>query len=153
MKYSIVLMILCVFSIAGFSQNDKPRTNTTAARTEASQVIPSPINTYITTNFPDNKMIRNSESKDDMRNSYQVYLDNGTNLQFNSKNEVTMIQSKSGIPDAAIPEKIRKYVSSSFSANKISSWSWTDNNIQQVILDNGQKLEFNKDGDYIMTDK
>lgn len=147
----MVLMILCFYALSGFSQNDKLHPTTTNAQA-MDQELSQQINTYVSNNFPQNKVLKHSIVESKMGNTYQVYLDNDVNLGFNDKNEITSIRSTSRIPDASVPPAILKYVQSSFSSNTITSWGWSEK-VQVVTLDNGQKLEFNNDGEYIITDK
>ena len=153
MKYSIILLILCIASMTGFSQNDKPRTNTTAAQMEAASEIPTPINTWVGKNYPSNKVVRNNMNKSEMSSAHMIYLDNGVTLQFNDKNEITGIDGKSDIPTTLVPEKIRSYVNTADKSRTIYSWQWVDQNTQQITLDNGQKMQFNKAGEYIVVEK
>ena len=117
-----------------------------------SQSLPVEISSYIKTSFPNHKVLRHNLNKDDKGNKYEVYLDKDIVLDFNSKNEIVSIDGKSKLPDSAIPSKILAYVKSSYAANSIIEWEW-DDKVQQVTLDNGVELEFNKAGEYILTDK
>lgn len=149
MKYGIILMIICAFAFNGFSQNDKPRTNTTAAQMEASSEIPKPINTWVTTNYPKNKVVRNSMDTKNMNSAHSVYLDNGVALQFNDRNEVTRIEGQSAIPNTIVPANINTYVSRADASRTIYTWEWIDTETQQITLDNGQKMRFSKTGEFI----
>ena len=149
MKYGIVLIILCAFAITGFSQNDnnklqKPITNAQAMDQELSQQI----NTYVSTNFPKNKIVRHQMIKDDLGNTYQVYLDNDLNLGFDRNNQIMSIKSNGQLPDAAVSPSILTYVKSKYSTNTITGWSVRDD-IQTITLDNGQTVNFNQKGDYM----
>lgn len=153
MKYGIVLMLLCAFALTGFSQTDKnqnktnnqtPTTNQQAMDQELSQQI----NTYVSTNFPKNKIVRHQMIKDDLGNSYQVYLDNDINLGFDRNNQITSIKGNGQLPDVAVSPSLLTYVKSNHSANTITEWSMRDD-IQTIRLDNGQTINFNKNGDYM----
>jgi len=153
MKYGIILMLVCAFTITSYSQNDKPRTNTTAAQVESSMEIPKPVNTWVTTYYPKNKVAKNTMDKTNMSASNTLFLDNGVVLQFNDKNEITSIDGKSSIPTTLVPAKIATYVTQNNAGSEIYSWQWVDSNVQQIMLDNGQKIQFSKSGDLITSDK
>ncbi|MCO6496989.1 MAG: PepSY-like domain-containing protein [Chitinophagaceae bacterium] len=114
--------------------------------------IPSVIETYVSTYFPDHKILQVVEDKDDLTLTYDVLLDGGVSLEFNRNKEIIGIDSKSALPESVIPRKIRDYVAANFSSNIITDWE-IDGKKQQISLDNGFDIEFTRDGDFIRIDK
>lgn len=140
MKY----LILCALFLITFKINAQNK----ADNTKQNQ-LPVEITSYIKTSFPNHKILKHNLDSD---GEVEVYLDKDIVLDFNKKNEIKSIDGKSKLPDSAIPPKILKYIKTSYSANSITDWE-IDDKIQQVTLDNGVELEFNKAGEYILTDK
>ena len=138
------MLVVLFLSLEIYGQN-----NMSASANKNNQ-LPVEITSYIKTSFPNHKIIKHNMDDDDK--GYEVYLDKEIVLDFNSKNEIVGIDGKSKLPDTAVPPKILAYVKSSFSSNSITDWELEDK-IQQVTLNNGVELEFNKSGEYILTDK
>lgn len=154
MKYGMILMILCAFALSGFSQNDKMNQNKTSNQVPTTnqqardQELSKQIHTYVSTNFPNNKIIRHQMLKDDLGNSYNVYLDNDVSLGFNRNNEIIAIKGNGQLPDVAVSPTIRTYIKSNHADNTITEWNLRDD-VQTITLDNGQTVNFNKNGDYM----
>lgn len=138
------MLVVLFLSLEIYGQN-----NMSASANKNNQ-LPVEITSYIKTSFPNHKIIKHNMDDDDK--GCEVYLDKEIVLDFNSKNEIVGIDGKSKLPDTAIPPKILAYVKSSFSSNSITDWELEDK-VQQITLNNGVELEFNKSGEYILTDK
>ena len=113
--------------------------------------MPSEIQTYVSTHFPDNKVLQVIEDQDGFTKSYEVALDGSISLEFNRDKEIIDIDGVSALPNSVIPEKISTYVTDNYADNVIISWELDDRN-QQVELDNGIELEFTMDGDFLRID-
>lgn len=117
----------------------------------SSSKLPSEITTYISTHFPTHTVLQVTKEIDGFIKTYEIILSESLSLEFNRKKEVTDIDGISQLPNSVIPEKIRTYVSTNFSDNYIIGWK-LERNTQQIKLDNGLELEFNKKGDFLRID-
>lgn len=113
--------------------------------------IPSAITTYVNTHFPSAKILQAVKEKEGLSHSYDVILEGNITLEFNKKQEVTSIESRSALPDSVIPEKILSYVKANYPGSHILQWELDDKR-QQVELDNKLELEFSKTGDFLRID-
>lgn len=113
--------------------------------------LPEKVSTYISTHFPDHKVIQYIKDKDGLELTHDVTLNESLFLEFNRKEEIIEIDGVSKLPDSVIPEKILKFVTENYPTQVITDWELDDNR-QQVELDNGVGLEFNKAGDFIKID-
>lgn len=84
---------------------------------------------------------------------YEVKLDNAIELEFNSKNQVKEIKSRSGIklPDSVIPPSILSYVKANYRQNSIVEWELKKKK-QEIELENGIELEFDLNGKFLRID-
>ena len=113
--------------------------------------LPVEITNYISTHFPDNKIIRAIEDKEGRTKNYEIYLDENFKLEFNSKLEIIEISGITRIPDSVVPERIRQYVTVNYPEEVIIGWELERGN-QQVSLDNDLELEFTMSGDFLRID-
>lgn len=113
--------------------------------------IPAEIKNYVSTHFPENKIIQILEDKDGLELTIDVTMQDGIFLEFNRKKEIIDIESRTKLPDSVIPAKILDYVNANYASNFINGWELDDRN-QQIKLDNGLDLEFTMNGDFIRID-
>ncbi len=113
--------------------------------------IPAEIKNYVSTHFPENKIIQIIEDKDGLELTIDVTMQDGTFLEFNRKKEIIDIESRTKLPDSVIPTNILDYVNANYASNFIIGWELDDRN-QQIKLDNGLDLEFTMNGDFIRID-
>lgn len=113
--------------------------------------LPEKISTYISTHFPDHKVIQYIKDKDGFELTHDVTISEGIFLEFNRKEEVIEIDAATRLPDSVIPAKILAYVNANYPDQVITDWEIDDKH-QQVELDNGLTLEFNMDGEYLRID-
>lgn len=116
-----------------------------------SNKLPKQIITFVETHFPENSIIQASFDRELFSKSYEIILKDNIKLDFNSKNEATSIEGNSKLPDKVIPKQILEYVKKNYNKNVIIEWELDDKK-QQVKLDNGLELEFNKNGDFLRID-
>lgn len=135
-------ILVCVVLLAGCDKEDEivPKSE-----------LPAEIQTYISTHFPSNSISQVKVDKEISNKSYEVMLDGGIYLDFNSNNQVVDIDGYTKLPDSVIPSKILAYVAQNYPSNVITDWELDDNH-QQVGLDNGIELEFNMSGNFIRID-
>lgn len=83
---------------------------------------------------------------------YEVLLDNGTEIEFNSKGEWTEIKTPgSAVPAALIPNGISQYVTKAFPNTKIIKIE-KERTGYEIKLNNGIEVDFNSDGQFLRID-
>ncbi len=113
--------------------------------------IPSAIQSYIDSHFPDQAVVKAEIDMEGIKKEYEIKLADRTELEFNSKHQIKKIDGKNALPASVIPEKIRDYVHTNYPNNVIIGWEheWKH---QEVKLDNGIELEFTMAGKFIRVD-
>ncbi len=111
--------------------------------------IPSEIKSYIAAHFPGRTVLQSVKDKDKFELTYDVILSEGTSLEFNRKKEIIAIEGNTALPESVIPNTIFSYINSNYPANHIIEWELTDKKNQQVELNNGLELLFNKSGVFL----
>jgi len=146
MKLTIIFkslfILLCVVLATGCDKDDEivPQSELSAE-----------IQAYIGTHFPTNAISQVKIDKESGGKSYEVMLNGGIQLDFNSSNQIVDIDGTTELPDSVIPSEILVYVSQNYPSNVITDWELDDNH-QQVGLDNGIELEFSMAGEFIRID-
>lgn len=78
------------------------------------------------------------------KTDYDVKLVNGTKIEFSNSGIWTSVDcNERAVPSGIIPYKIRSYVSSNYSGNKIVKVSRDIKGIYTVKISNGKELKFN----------
>lgn len=114
--------------------------------------LPLEIQNYVKKHFPNEKILTVEEDKDYFSTSYEIQLQNNIELEFKGVS-IKEISSKSKLPNSVIPLKIRNYISEKYPNSYITDWELDDyERRQQVELNNGLELEFNKNGKFIKLD-
>lgn len=114
--------------------------------------LPDVITTYINTHFADKQISQVIKDRDGFSSHYEVYLSDGTYLEFNRKDEIDEIKNINGLPDSVIPAKILEYVRTNYPDNFIIKWEREDKNRQQIELNNDLDIEFDNDGNFVRFD-
>lgn len=112
---------------------------------------PKLITNYVTSHFQKNKIVSIKKDKEFTKTDYEVKLDNGTELKFDKKFNITDIESNSELPTSVIPQKIRTHVASTYPHNKITDWE-KERNRQKIKLDNKLELLFDSKGNFLRLD-
>lgn len=112
---------------------------------------PTEINTYVSTHFPSNKIIKATEEKKGNTTKYEVKLDGNISLEFNQNKEIVEIESLTKLPDSVIPEKIRNYTTTNYQTNFIKEWELNTAD-QKIKLDSGVELVFSLEGEFLRID-
>lgn len=115
--------------------------------------LPNDAQQYIETHFGGIEVSQVVKDIDGLRHSYDVYLANGVELEFNKSGEVRSVENKRNdrLPNSVVPTKILSYVEENFPDQYIVSWDIDDRD-QEVELSNGMDLKFSKSGDFIRID-
>ncbi|MBY5958080.1 PepSY-like domain-containing protein [Membranicola marinus] len=113
--------------------------------------IPVEITSFIEQHFSSTEVMNAKKEKDEMEVSYEVELQDGTELEFNENKEVVSIDNDSPLPESVIPPLLLDYVNSQYPGKKITSWELDDNE-QQLELDDDTELVFDTGGNFIRED-
>lgn len=115
--------------------------------------LPTSSQRFILEHFPGSRIIQVDREIDDLKLTYEVYLDSGYELEFNRKGENISIKSNrnQAIPSSAIPARISQYVQSEFPDLVIVEWE-LETTTQEIKLSNGMELVFSKTGEFIRID-
>ena len=141
MKTITLTILFAIFALTGCDKK------TTVQNNE----LPQEIRTSVTALFPSHRILHSVKDRDGLELTYDILLDGNIQLEFNSRNHLIEIDSPNRLPDAAIPSKIKSYVSTNYPADYIISWELDDRG-QQIKLNNGLELEFNLAGDFVRID-
>ena len=143
-KNIFIAMTLLATSLFAFSSCDKEEII-------SNDKLPAEISSYISTHFPEAKILQSTIELDDFTKTYEVMLEGNFKLKFNRKKEIIDIEGVTKLPDSVIPAKIKQYVSDNYPNNYIVGWELDGKN-QQVELNNDLDLEFTMSGDFIRID-
>lgn len=113
--------------------------------------LPKDAQVYISQHFPEYEILQVVKERDDLKTSYDVYLSEGFNLDFDKKGSIVGVEGSSKLPDSVVPEKIRTYVQSNYPDLFILDWELDDRG-QEVKLSNGMELKFDKAGNFLRID-
>lgn len=109
--------------------------------------IPAEIQHYVKTHFPQHNIVRAELNKEGLQKEYELKLNDRTKLEFNNKYQIIKIDADTALPQSVIPAKLLSYIKTNYPQNHITEWE-LDNKGQEIKLNNGVKLEFNKQGDF-----
>lgn len=113
--------------------------------------FPEKIISFVQTHFPEDQIVTIKEEKERRKTEYEVKLNSRAELEFDGGLEIIKIESKSGLPDSVLPEKIVAYVSQNYPGRKIEEWK-KKKKYQEIELDNSLELEFDFDGNFLKID-
>lgn len=148
MKVSMVVMFALFAMFTSCSSDDDDNSNHILL---TNAEIPSEIIAYVSTHFPADSIIRAEREIENNVVTYDIYLNDSLNLEFNSEFEIIEIDGIAQLPDSVIPQPILDYVSQNYPSNFITGWELEANH-QQVELNNGIELEFDMYGNFIRID-
>ncbi len=134
MKRIFALIALSVAAVLIAKADDRP---VTFAQ------LPAAAQTFINTNFPDEKISYATRDDDFILPEYSVVFVSGTKLQFTNSGAMEKIESRAGIPETFIPVQIKDYVKlhypdATFTGYEIGRRSY------EVTLSNRLELKFNR---------
>ncbi len=115
--------------------------------------LPKTAQDFISKNFVGQKVSQAVKDKGMISTDYEVWLDNGTKIEFdgNGNWEDVDSENKTAIPVGFIPAKITSYVSKNFPTQKIGKIERSSSKFE-VELTNGVDLEFNSQGEFLRID-
>lgn len=116
-----------------------------------SEEYPAEITSYIAKHFADSDIVSIKEEKEIRKTEYEVKLRNMEELEFDEEYKIKSMESKSGLPNSVIPQKITDYVSKNYPQSKIEEWKRKRRG-QEIELDNGLEILFDFEGNFIKID-
>lgn len=112
--------------------------------------FPVEITSFVKEHFPNSDVV--SIKREGKRKiEYEVKLQNREELEFDENFTIKDMESKMGLPDTVIPEKIRTYVAKNYPGKRIEEWKRKRKG-QEIELDNGLEILFDFDGNFIKID-
>lgn len=115
--------------------------------------LPAATQSFISANFPADKISIATEERGFFEKDYKVILTSGVKLEFDSKGEWIDIEStrNGSISSKLIPTNVAKYVAANFPNNSIVKIE-RDKRSFEVSLNNDIDLKFNHKGDLVEID-
>ena len=110
--------------------------------------LPEKAQKFLTTYWNDVKVVKVEMDKDGLEVTYDVYLENKTNIEFDKKGEWKEIKSPMAeIPKGVIIQNIVDYVANNYSGSRIEKIK-REHHHYEVELTNDIELKFNKKGEF-----
>ncbi|MFB2118418.1 PepSY-like domain-containing protein [Parapedobacter sp. 2B3] len=113
--------------------------------------LPKDAQLFIAQHFPGHEILQVVKDRDDLKTTYDVYLSDGFNLDFDKKGKILGVEGTSKLPDSVVPEKILAYVQANFPDHFIRDWELDDRG-QEVTLSDGMDLKFDGAGNFLRID-
>ena len=113
--------------------------------------LPTKAQTYITQHFPDYEILQVVKERDDLKTSYDVYLSEGYNLDFDKNGKILGVEGANRLPDSVVPASLLAYVDTHYPDLFIRDWELDDRG-QEIKLSNEMELQFDKDGNFLRID-
>ncbi|MCR5561213.1 MAG: PepSY-like domain-containing protein [Bacteroidales bacterium] len=114
--------------------------------------LPAAARTFLQDYFSDQNVSFVKKDIELVKTSYEVRLEDGTEIDFNSKGEWDKVDRDTiAVPSALIPQAIAAYVSANFPSQIIVMID-KENYGHEIELGNSLELKFNKKGELIRVD-
>lgn len=127
----------------------QPQTTAPAA---AAQSLPETITAFVKQHFPNATIAGIEPDNDHGGVEYDVYLSDGTELDFDVNNQWETVECRaSGVPAAFIPQAIANYVKSNYQNMTIAKIH-KEYHGYEIELSNGLELNFDKSGNFMGMD-
>lgn len=121
------------------------------AAAASAQSLPSAITEFIKQHFPNATIAGVEPDRDHGGLEYDVYLSDGTQLDFDANNQWEKVERMSGVPAFFIPKTIASYVKSNCQNAAITKIN-KEYNGYDVELANGMELTFDRSGRFVGMD-
>lgn len=144
MKNLNICLVLASMIFVGCKDDDQVVNETT---------LPQTARVYLDTHFPTVSISRVERERDDNRISYDVYLQNSLEVEFDESGQVSGIDGQRGtyLPDSVIPSAVLEYIKTNYSNYFIVEWD-IDARSQEIQLSNGVELIFDLNGGFLRID-
>ena len=117
--------------------------------------LPQSIKDYINTNYPNATILYAEKDYDDGQKAYEVKLDNGMELEFDSNGNL-LSSDDDNVPTSQLPQAIIDYVNNNHPNNTIkeAEIEFEDGQkMYKVELDNDMELYFDMNGNFIKSEQ
>ena len=115
------------------------------------QSLPSTITEFIKQHFPNATIVGIEPDYDNGGLEYDVYLSDGTQLDFDANNQWDQVESMKGVPAFFIPKAIATYVKNSYQNIAITKVN-KEYHGYEIELANGMELNFDRSGRFMGMD-
>ena len=122
-----------------------------AAPAAAAQSLPQAITDFLTQHFPKATVVGIEPDYDHGGMEYDVYLSDGTQIDFDANNQWDQVESMKGVPSFFIPKGIASYVRSNYQ-NLVITKINKEYHGYEIELSNGLDLNFDRSGNFMGMD-
>jgi hypothetical protein len=122
-----------------------------AAPAAAAQALPDAITAFIKQHFPNATIVGVEPDNDHGGLEYDVYLNDGTQVDFDANNQWDQVESMKGVPAFFIPRAIATYVRSNYQNMTITKVN-KEYHGYEIELANGLDLNFDRSGRFMGMD-
>ena len=122
-----------------------------AAPAAAAQSLPEPITAFVKQHFPNAAIAGVEPDQEHGGLEYDVYLNDGTQIDFDANNQWEKVESMKGVPAFFIPKGVASYVKSNYQ-NMVITKINKEYHGYDVELANGLELKFDRSGNFMGMD-
>lgn len=122
-----------------------------AAPAAATQSLPEAITAFLKQHFPNATVVGVEPDHDHGGLEYDVYLNDGTQIDFDANNQWDQVESMKGVPAYFIPKGIANYVRSNYQNMAITKVN-KEYHGYEIELANGLDLNFDSSGRFLGMD-
>lgn len=144
MKKIITLIMAAILSIGAISARD--------TFTSDPKALPAGAQKTLTQFFKKAKVDHIKIDRNIGGADYDVILNDGTEIEFNSHGELKEVESYSGIPTGLMPAAVGKYLNANYKGQKIVKLD-VKRNKYELELQSGIELEFDRSGRFLRLDR
>lgn len=117
-----------------------------------SQALPEAITAFVKQYFPNATIVRAQPDQEYQGLEYDVYLNDGTEIDFDANNQWDKVECRaSAVPAALIPQAIANYVKNNYRGTAIVKID-KDAYGYDIGLSNGLDVEFDHNGNFLRVD-
>ncbi len=144
MKTAITSLLLSLFLLTGCEKD----------KVVDDAELPGTAKEFIETHYPDATIKQVVKEREDLRNTYDVILDNQVKLSFENSGACYEAESTNTLklPDSMIPTNVLEYVAKNYPEAFIIEWD-KDKTDQEIKLNTNVELIFNLSGGFLRVDK
>ncbi len=142
MKRIFTFIAIAIVSLSVAEAHDRPVTL---------KQLPAAAQSFISMNYPDEKISYSTVDDDIIRPDYTVMFVNGTKVQFNNDGSLEKIESRAGVPVNLVPVQIADYVKLHYPDAVITGYE-VGKRTYDVELSNRLELKFNRNFNLIEID-
>ena len=121
------------------------------AAAPTAQSLPGPITAFIKQHFPNTSIVGVEPDYDNGGLEYDVYLSDGTQIDFDANHQWDQVESMRGVPAFFIPKAIASYVRGSYQ-NMVITKINKEYHGYEIELSNGLDLNFDRSGRFLGID-